>query len=515
MSKINNLKLRNRIVTVNGKALLGTAESDEDYEEEETKDEDTENEEDFPKNKKNKNNRNNDNKYNQNINSYSNSKRPRRNSESDVYYYKILERSKYDKYFKNQNKKKQIEILSKEDEIYNYFDSEIPIRYKILYSSLSISSKSLIIQKIDSFEMMCPSDSEYNKLNKWFKGLSQIPFDNYIKLPVKLSDGDVKIHKFLYDSYEILKKTIHGQNNAKNKIMQILAQWISNPNSNGQIIALEGPPGVGKTSLIKNGVSKALNRPFCFYALGGATDVSNLEGHSYTYEGAIWGRIIEMLMESKVMNPVIFFDELDKISDTAKGNEITGLLTHLTDTTQNNVFNDKYFMGIDIDISKALFFFSFNDAKLINPVLKDRLNIIKFEGYTIEEKINIVQDFIIPEMLKNIGFGHGDITLNIDIIKYIINKYTHNEDGVRNIKRCIEDLFLKINLLKLIKSKNKDKEKDKEKDKDKDKSKNMLDIDYNIENLKFPLNITELIVDNLLSSKNKKHDYTSLNMMYC
>jgi ATP-dependent Lon protease len=509
MSKINSIKLRSRVVNVQ--------ESDEDYNENEheiedeidDEIEDTENEEDLPKNNKNKNK----NKYyenlNTNINSYTNSKRPRRNSESDVYYYKILERSKYDKYFKNQNKKKQIEILNKEDEIYNYFNTEIPIRYKILYSSLSIASKSLIIQKIDSFELMCPSDSEYNKLNKWFKGLSQIPFDNYIKLPVKLSDSDIKIQNFLYDSYEILKKTIHGQNNAKNKIMQILAQWISNPNSNGQIIALDGPPGVGKTSLIKNGVSKALNRPFCFYALGGATDISNLEGHSYTYEGAIWGRIIEMLMESKVMNPVIFFDELDKISDTAKGNEITGLLTHLTDTTQNNVFNDKYFMGIDIDISKALFFFSFNDAKLINPILKDRLNIIKFEGYIIEEKISIVQDFIIPEMLKNIGFGSGDITLNIDIIKYIINKYTNNEDGVRNIKRCIEDLFLKINLLKLIKNKDKNKEKDN------NKSKNMLDIDYSIENLKFPLNITELIVDNLLSSKNKKHDYTSLNMMYC
>ena len=202
MSEINNLKLRNRVVKVH--------ENDEDYEELE----DTENEEDFSKNKKNKN------KYyeNLNINSNTYTKRPRRNSESDIYYYKILERSKHDNYFKNQNKKKQIEIVSKEDEIYNYFDTEIPIRYKILYSSLSISSKSLIMQKIDTFEMMCPSDSEYNKLNKWFKGLSQIPFDNYIKLPVKLSDGDIKIQKFLYDSYEILKKTIHGQNNAKNKI---------------------------------------------------------------------------------------------------------------------------------------------------------------------------------------------------------------------------------------------------------------------------------------------------------
>jgi ATP-dependent Lon protease len=242
-------------------------------------------------------------------------------------------------------------------------------------------------------------------MNKWLKGLSQIPFGNYINMPVSLNDGDVKIQKFLYDSYEILKKTIYGQLDAKNKIMQILAQWISNPFSTGQIIALEGPPGVGKTSLVRNGVSKALNRPFCFHALGGANDVSNLEGHSYTYEGAMWGRMVEMLMESKYMNPVIFFDELDKISDTNKGNEITGLLTHLTDYSQNSVFQDKYFIGIDIDFSKTMFFFSFNDIDLINPILKDRLTIVKFNGYNVDEKIHIVQDFIIPDLLKNIGFN--------------------------------------------------------------------------------------------------------------
>ena len=458
------------------------------------------------KNKKNisinikKINNDHDDNYDDENNHYQN-KRKRSNSESDIYTNKILLRSKYDIYFKNQDKSKQIDILNKEDELYNYFEQDTPLRYKILYSSLPMATKSLIMQKIDFFELMSPKDSEYNKLSKWFKGLSQIPFDNYIKMPVSIKDSDSKIQKFLFDSYEILRKTIYGQNEAKNKIMQILAQWISNPNSTGQIIALDGPPGVGKTSLVRHGVSKALNRPFCFYALGGATDISNLEGHSYTYEGAVWGRMVEMLMESKVMNPVIFFDELDKISKTSKGNEITGLLTHLTDYSQNNVFHDKYFSGVDIDFSKSIFFFSYNDINLINPILKDRLTIVKFAGYELEEKIRIVKDFIIPEIEKNVGFKKDEININVDNIKYIINKYTDKEEGVRNIKRSVEDLFLKINLLRLMKNNNG----------------NDINIEYSIKNLAFPLNITNEIVDELLSSKNKdnaKKQKTGLEMMY-
>jgi ATP-dependent Lon protease len=407
-------------------------------------------------------------------------KRLRSNSENDIYY-KINERKNNDEYFRSQNKDKQIEILNKEDEIYNYFNSNTPIRYKILFSSLPIYTKSQIIHKIDMYESMPDDNLEYIKLTKWYEGLSRIPFDNYINMPISIKDKDSIIQDFLANSYKILCNTIYGQNNAKNKIMQILAQWITNPNSLGQIIAIEGPPGVGKTTLIKNGVSLALNRPFSFYALGGASDISDLEGHSYTYEGANWGRMIEMLMESKVMNPIIFFDELDKVSKSTRGNEINGLLTHLTDPAQNNIFHDKYFPEIDIDFSKVLFFFSFNDINLINPVLKDRLTIVKFEKYTIEDKIYILKDYIIPKILENIGFQKNDIIININTIKYIIQNYTHEEPGVRNIKRIIEDLFLKINLLKLIKE-----------------NTDFINVKYKIENLTFPLILTIEIICNLL-----------------
>jgi len=197
--------------------------------------------------------------------------------------------------------------------------------------------------------------------------------------------------------------------------------------------------------------------------------------------------MVEMLMETKVMNPVIFFDELDKISNTSKGEEIKNLLIHLTDYSQNNIFHDKFFSGIDLDFSKAIFFFSYNNIDLINPILKNRLTIVKFNGYNITEKINIVKDYIIPDLLKNIGFKENDIKINLEIIKYIINKYTNHEEGIRNIKRKIEELFLKINLLKLTNNNSKE---------------NILDINYKIENLNFPLEITTSIIDNLFKNEN-------------
>ena len=148
--------------------------------------------------------------------------------------------------------------------------------------------------------------------------------------------------KFMEGSKKILDEAVYGLNDAKMQIMQMIGQWITNPDAIGTAIAIKGPPGTGKTTLVKEGISKILNRDFAFIALGGATDSSSLEGHGYTYEGSTWGKIVDILIQTKCMNPVIYFDELDKISDTPKGEEIVGILTHLTDVTQNNQFHDKY-----------------------------------------------------------------------------------------------------------------------------------------------------------------------------
>ena len=157
--------------------------------------------------------------------------------------------------------------------------------------------------------------------------------------------------QYMNDMTDTLDSAVYGQDEAKNEIKRIIAQWI-NGEMKGYCFGFEGPPGTGKTSFAKKGLTRCLldindePRPFSFIALGGSSNGATLEGHSYTYVGSTWGRIVDILMESNCLNPIIFIDELDKVSRTEHGKEIIGILTHLTDSTQNDEFNDKYFSGI-------------------------------------------------------------------------------------------------------------------------------------------------------------------------
>jgi hypothetical protein len=204
------------------------------------------------------------------------------------------------------------------------------------------------------------------------------------------------------------------------------------------------------TSLVKNGICKALGLPFSFIALGGASDGSYLDGHSYTYEGSTWGKIVDILMKAKCMNPVIYFDELDKVSYTYKGEEIINILIHITDSTQNDRYQDKYFTDLEFDISKCLVIFSYNDESAINPILRDRMVRIQTEGYKIEDKIVIAQKYLIPELLDQFNFKSSDVTFGRDIIKYIILNRIEEEEGVRNLKRALETILSNINLIVLL-----------------------------------------------------------------
>lgn len=247
----------------------------------------------------------------------------------------------------------------------------------------------------------------------------------------------------------VLDESIHGHEHAKNQILKIISQWMNGEQS-GYCFGFEGSPGVGKTSLAKRGLANCLkneageSRPFAFIALGGSCNGSTLEGHSYTYVNSTWGRIVDVLMDAKCLNPIIYIDELDKVSKTEHGKEIIGILMHLIDTTQNSGFQDKYFSGIDVDLSKALFIFSYNDPSQIDSILLDRIHRIRFDNLSMEEKLVITRRYVLPEINKKMGL-EGCVELSDEIIQHIIETYTL-ESGVRKLKEVMFDLHGEINV---------------------------------------------------------------------
>ena len=296
------------------------------------------------------------------------------------------------------------------------------------------------------------------------------------------------------DAKKHLDQAVYGLNDAKLQIMQMVGQWISNPDAVGTAIAIKGPMGTGKTTLIKEGISKILKRDFAFIALGGATDSSFLEGHGYTYEGSTWGKIVDIVIQSGSMNPVIYFDELDKVSDTPKGEEIISILTHLTDTSQNDKFHDKYFAEIDFDLSKCLFIFSYNDESKVNPILRDRMYRIQTKGYDKKQKNIIAKDYLLPSIKKTVDFNDEDVIIPQETIDYINENFTMGEDGVRNLKRCLEIIYTKLNLYRLMKP-----------------GTNLFEEDMSLE-VSFPFTVTTEIVNKLLKKDETGTSHMSMYM---
>ena len=261
--------------------------------------------------------------------------------------------------------------------------------------------------------------------------------------------------EYMTNVRNILNNAVYGHDEPKLQIERIIAQWI-NGNCNGYCFGFEGPPGTGKTTIAKKGLTKCLAnkegtpRPFSFIPIGGSTNGSSLEGHCYTYVGSTWGRIVDVLMESKCMNPIIFIDELDKVSNTEHGKEIIGILTHMTDSSQNDEFIDKYFSGIKIDLSKALIIFSYNDPDLIDRILLDRIHRIKFKPLSKQEKFHVTHNHLLPEIFSSVGINKNNIIFSDEIIEFIIENYTF-EAGARKLKEKLFEIVREINLRNICK----------------------------------------------------------------
>ena len=361
--------------------------------------------------------------------------------------------SEIDYFKKNLSNTEQMKIMNDLKELNEFSQIDKPYRLSLLESNIPMKYKSTILQKLNIMRTMEPGDPEYYKMKNWIDTFMRIPIGVYKSLNVKMSDGREICQDFMDKSIKTLDECVYGMTDAKMQILQMVGQWISNPDAIGTAIAIKGSMGTGKTSIVKEGISKILGRDFAFIALGGAGDSSFLEGHSYTYEGSSWGKIIQILIDSKCMNPVIYFDELDKLSDSPRGSEITGILTHLTDTSQNSEFHDKYFSEMSFDLSKCLFIFSYNDESKVNPILRDRMYRIETKGYNTKEKIIIAKNYMLPKIREQVNFSESDIIIPDETIEYIITKpsFTKNEEGVRNLKRCLEIIYTKLNLYRLVK----------------------------------------------------------------
>jgi ATP-dependent Lon protease len=346
------------------------------------------------------------------------------------------------------------ELLLLDNKIKNIIDQDssgvLSLSYKnrILKSDMSFDNKVIAYKYMRIIESYNDQSSEeLSKYKTWLNTLLTIPFNKYHSNNITNTTNLVQIQEYLIHIRQLLDKNLSFLDYPKDQILNIIAQLIRNPNSQINAIGLYGNKGIGKTHFIES-ISEALGRPLIRISLGGNTDVQSLKGHNFTYIGSKQGKIIDGLIESKVMNPIIFFDEIDKISQSHHGSDITGFLIHLIDLTTNSKFNgDEYFSGIELDLSRALFIFTYNDPELVDSILADRLYKIKINNYTKQEKIHITTKHLINTILKEFNLTNNDIQLSQEIIEEIVN--LSNDSGMRSIKNNIHLIISRLNTLLL------------------------------------------------------------------
>lgn len=314
------------------------------------------------------------------------------------------------------------------------------LRESLLLLNVDVATKAFVVDKYENIRKA--SGSEYTKGIAWMNTVSSIPFGRYKPTRVTHKDTTNKIKEFFGEVKEKLDKNILGLEDIKQEIMEYVARKITNPHSKGHVLALCGPPGLGKTKIIKS-LSEAMSLPFFQINCGGLNDATLLTGHSETYVGAKPGKIVEILQSSNYMNPIIYLDEIDKVSEN-RANEINGVLTHLLDEEQNAKFQDNYLSNVPLNLSRVFFVLAFNDISKVDRVVLDRLKVIHIEKPSVQAKVDICTEKVVPEIMENIGFRET-VLMDRELVEYIITRKCEPENGVRHLKKTIEKILSRLN----------------------------------------------------------------------
>lgn len=341
----------------------------------------------------------------------------------------ILSKTKViiDKTQKEYYLREQLKTIKKELDKDNNTDAD---EYRTLLNAKSMPScaKEKLEKEINRLDKIQTSSPEYTVCNDYINFAINLPWEQ-----------SSEVNKDILNLEEKLEKGHFGLEDVKERIVEHIAVMQTADNVNTPILCLLGPPGVGKTSIAKS-IANALNVKYTRISLGGLRDEAEIRGHRKTYIGAMSGRIIKAINETKTNNPLVLLDEIDKISTDFRGDPSAALLEVL-DKEQNKEFKDNY-LELPFDISKVFFICTANDISKIPAPLRDRLEIIQLSSYTVEEKEIIATNFLIPKQLENHNLSKSNLKINKSIIKKIITEYTR-ETGVRQLERNIAKLCRK------------------------------------------------------------------------
>lgn len=310
----------------------------------------------------------------------------------------------------------------------NNADKDIQrLREKMAKLTLPVKVKEQVEKEFEKVNRMNPAAAEYSVIL------------NYVDLILDLPWGVYTVDNFnIKHAQKTLDKDQYGIEKVKERILEYLAVLkLKGGDMKSPILCLVGPPGVGKTSLGQS-IAKALGRKYVRMALGGLHDEAEIRGHRKTYIGAMPGRIIQSLKKSQSSNPVIVLDEIDKVGNDYKGDPSSALLEVL-DPEQNNAFYDNY-LELEFDLSKVLFIATANSLQTIQPALRDRMEIIPIEGYSVEEKMQIAKKHLLPKQLLNHGLKPKQLLLSDKVLEQLIEQYT-KESGVRELDRQLASLM--------------------------------------------------------------------------